>query len=215
MAQRKSERKDMDITLQKIDLSGLVEQSDEPTSHLLGLDVIWPRMSIVRRSGVQGCKLVKGCGNFEKENWGRRILIREPVEGHFAVRVTLSEEVMDKDLEKFLRFFGSVFLGTAADAIDDVLPVAGKLAAIPFDYASKEVAKNTGPDIDAEGMAELLTSELPTSGHSSLLTVQMFSARKFIKTKRRKVGKQTKVDRKLIMDKGIPVGTVTLQIHIL
>lgn len=215
MAQRKSERKDMDITLQKIDLSGLGKKSDEATSHLFGLEVIWPRMSIARRSGVQGCRLVKGCGDFELENWGKRILIREPVEGHFAVRVTLSEEMMDENLRKFLRFFGSVFMGVAADAVDDMLPIAGKLAAAPFDYASKEIAKTPGPEIDAEGMAELLTSELPESGGSTLLTVQMFSARKFVKTRRRKIGRTTKIDRKLILDKGVPVGTATLQIHIL
>ncbi|MBO7655676.1 MAG: hypothetical protein J6U40_12215 [Kiritimatiellae bacterium] len=207
-------KRDVEITLEEIDVPVLGIKTGANTSHVVGLELIWPRTGVAKKSGEQACRLVNGKGHFDGLNWGRRILIRESVEGRFALRMTLTEDLDDEEIEKILRFCGGVFFAFAADAVEDVVPVAGKVASSPLDYLAKNIAKYPGAKIVAEGMMEMDAGELPPVGGEKLLTLQMFTAKRLLKTSRRKVGGQMKTIQRLLLEKGSPDGEITIRIRV-
>ena len=206
-------KREVEITLEAINVPVLEIKTGAETSHVVGVELIWPRTGIAKKSGEQSCRLVNGQGAFAGLNWGRRILIRESVEGRFALRMTLTEDLDDEEMEKFLRFCSGVVIAFAADAVEDVAPAAGKIASSPFDYLAKNIAKYPGAKIVAEGMAEMNAEELPAPGGEKRLTLQMFAAKKLLRTSRRKVGGQMKTTHRLVLDKGEPDGEITLLIR--
>ena len=156
--------------------------------------------------------MVNGVRDFENENWGRKILVRDDVEGMFAIRLSISEDLGDEQLEKFMRFWGGVMIGATAKAVENTVPVAGKVAAAPVEYVGNQIAKYPGPRTEVEGLGEFNIAEFKKDG-SRLVTLQMFSARKIKKVIRRRSGNQTRSETKILMEKGIPNGSVTLRIR--
>ncbi|MBP5227253.1 MAG: hypothetical protein J6336_07705, partial [Kiritimatiellae bacterium] len=84
----------------------------------------------------------------------------------------------------------------------------------PLDYLAKNIAKYPGAKIVAEGMMEMDAGELPPVGGEKLLTLQMFTAKRLLKTSRRKVGGQMKTIQRLLLEKGSPDGEITIRIRV-
>jgi hypothetical protein len=212
-------RREVEITLHSIDVPVTGTGGERQTTHLVGATLIWPRTGTAQKTSSQSCGLAGGRADFERVNWGRRILFKENVEGRFALGVTLSEALDDEALEKFLRAFAGVVLSVGADAAEAAVPLKplGKLAAAPLDYAAKEIAKYPGAVTLAEGLAELDAADFPPGGGERLLTVRLTAARRLVRVTRRAVnGKQpARVTRKLLLEKGADNGEVTLLVRTL
>ena len=205
-------KREIEVCLEKIEIPLIEGKVLDHSSHLVGLDLIWPRAIIACRSGEQSCRLERGFKDFSRENWGRRILVREDVEGMFAIRLSLSEDLGDEGIEKFFRFWGGMAIGMGAKAIESAVPVAGKLVAAPIEYAGNQIAKYPGPETEVEGLGEFNSSEFLKDG-TRLVTLQMFSARRIKRVVRKRLGKRTRSEIKILMEKGVPNGTVTLRIR--
>lgn len=210
MAQMKRE---LEISLSQVNVpvtgSGLVRS----TSHLLTADLVWPRTGVSRKSSAQSCRLKDGRADFESANWGLKVLFKENVAGRFALKVTLTEVLDDEEIEKILRAAAGAAIAFGADAAAAFWAPFGKIAAAPLDAIAKHVAKYPGATLLVEGMAELDASDFPASGGERLLTVQMNSARRLVRVSRRTVNKQPRVTRKVILEKGVPNGEVTLSVR--
>lgn len=201
-------RKEVEITLHSIHIPETASGFDTETSHLLGAELIWPRIGVAQKSSSQSCTLTKGRADFEAVNWGRRILFKETVEGRFALALTLTESLDDEDLEQLFRFCAGAFLSIGAGLVESAVKPVGKLAAAPLDYAAKNIGKYPGPTLLVEGLAELDSADFPESGGERLLTLRMTAARRLMSISARK-------PRKLLLEKGTPNGEVTLVLRTL
>lgn len=202
-------RKEVEITLHSIHIPETTSGLDTETTHLLGADLVWPRIGVAQKSASQTCALKEGHADFETVNWGRRILFKETVEGRFALSLTLTESLDDEDLEQFFRFCAGAFLSIGAGMVESAVKPVGKLAAAPLDYAAKNIGKYPGPKLLVEGLAELHSSDLPESGGERLLTLRMTAARRLLSLVRPRKAPR------LLLEKGEPNGEVTLVLRTL
>lgn len=207
-------KRTLEISVQEITVpvtgAGLLDK----TSHLLSAELIWPRVGIAQKAAAQPCQLEKGHADFEKVNWGHRILFKENVEGKFALRIALTEVLDDEELEKFLRSFSGAALAFGADMLAPLYPPFGKLLAAPIDYIAKDIEKYPGPTRLVEGLVELDASDFPENGEQPL-TLRLLTAKALTQSLTRRVAGRTRHEKKTILSKGEPNGDITLLIRTL
>ena len=208
-------RREVEITLHRIHIPVTGAGFDMETSHLLSAELIWPRTGVAQKSASQSCVLKEGACDFASVNWGRRILFKETVEGHFALGLALTEELDDEAVEQFLRFCAGAILSVSADLVENAAKPVGNLVAAPLEYAAKSVAKYPGAKLMVEGVAELDAADFPPSGKRRFLTVRMAAARKLFSVRRQTVSGKPRRSRQALLEKGAPDGEITLEIHTL
>jgi len=207
-------KRTLEISVQEINVpvngAGLLDKS----SHLLSAELIWPRVGIPQKAASQPCRLEKGHADFEKVNWGNRILFKENVEGKFALRISLTEVLDDEELEKFLRSFSGAALAFGADMLAPLYPPFGKLIAAPVDYIAKDIEKYPGPTRLVEGLVELEAADFLENAEQSL-TIRLMTSQSITQSVTRRVAGRVRHEKKSILSKGEPNGDITLLIRTL
>ena len=207
-------KRTLEISVQTINVpvngAGLLDKS----SHLLSAELIWPRVGIPQKAASQPCRLEKGHADFEKVNWGNRILFKESVEGKFALRISLTEVLDDEELEKFLRSFSGAALAFGADMLAPLYPPFGKLVSAPIDYLAKDIEKYPGPTRLVEGLVELEAADFLENAEQSL-TIRLMTSQSITQSVTRRVAGQIRHEKKSILSKGEPNGDITLLIRTL
>lgn len=207
-------KRTLEISVQEINVpvngAGLMDKS----SHLLSAELIWPRVGIPQKAASQPCRLEKGYADFEKVNWGNRILFKENVEGKFALRISLTEVLDDEELEKFLRSFSGAALAFGADMLAPLYPPFGKLVSAPIDYLAKDIEKYPGPTRLVEGLVELEATDFLENAEQSL-TIRLMTSQSITQSVTRRVAGRVRHEKKSILSKGEPNGDITLLIRTL
>jgi hypothetical protein len=207
-------KRTLEISVQEINVpvnsAGLMDKS----SHLLSAELIWPRVGIAQKAASQPCRLEKGHADFEKVNWGNRILFKENVEGKFALRISLTEVLDDEELEKFLRSFSGAAIAFGADMLAPLYPPFGKLVSAPIDYLAKDIEKYPGPTRLVEGLAELEAADFLENTEQSL-TIRLMTSQSITQSVTRRVAGRVRHEKKSILSKGEPNGDITLLIRAL
>ena len=207
-------KRTLEISVQEINVpvngAGLLDKS----SHLLSAELIWPRVGIAQKAASQPCRLEKGHADFEKVNWGNRILFKESVEGKFALRISLTEVLDDEELEKFLRSFSGAALAFGADMLAPLYPPFGKLVSAPIDYLAKDIEKYPGPTRLVEGLVELEAADFLENAEQSL-TIRLMTSQSITQSVTRRVAGRVRHEKKSILSKGEPNGDITLLIRTL
>lgn len=165
-------KQDLEITLQDLEIPSLARKS--VSRHILQASLLWPRVSIAKKSQEQPIELLKGKINGEKLNWGKRMLFKESIEGHFGLSLAITVSLTQTEWENFFRYFFSQSLKLAAGFIDNYEP-AGDLIAIPLKYGSKELQENKPPKIYLKGDWDIDLNDLgdlPQVIRIPLLTTQ-------------------------------------------
>jgi hypothetical protein len=205
-------KRTLEISVQEINVpvngAGLLDK----TSHLLSAELIWPRVGIPQKASSQPCRLENGYADFEKVNWGNRILFKESVEGKFALRISLTEVLDDEELEKFLRSFSGAALAFGADMLAPLYPPFGKLIAAPIDYIAKDIEKYPGPTRLVEGLVELEASDFLENAEQPL-TICLVTSQSIVQSVTRRVAGRIRHEKKSILSKGKPNGNITLLIR--
>ena len=141
--------------------------------NLLTVDLLWPRTSVARKTAARECRFVKSHAAFAGEDWARRILFREEIERHAAVAVSLSENLTDEKLEKFLRLAAKYALRTAADVVEKITAGIADVASAPLDALAAMAGSYPGPKTVCEGTADLTEATLPAPGRQTLVDVPL------------------------------------------
>ena len=109
----------------------------------------------------------KSMEDFTQEEWAKRILFREEVEGHTAVAVGISESLNTENIEKFFRIAAKYAFKTSADLVNKYTVGISDIATAPIDALATIAGTYPGPTTILQGIADI--PELPEPGHSHTL----------------------------------------------
>ena len=172
----------IEVLLAGADLGGIVLQPHlVKTTRLVTVDLLWPRCAIARKTSAREVKFRRAKASFKGEEWSRRILFREEVEGHTGFAVAVSEILDDEWLEKFLRLTAKYALKTAADVLQKYTVGIDDIASAPIDALAQLEGTYPGPKTVAQGVLDLTEGMMPAPGGSVTVEVPLHRPR-FTKT---------------------------------
>lgn len=148
-------------TPSKLGLEFSLEQIEIParkrlheSAHILSAHLIWPRVTIAKRSSETEIRLQNGVCDMVKAAWHEKILFRETVDGRFALGVDMTVSVTRTQLRKWRRMAMGYVLLSAGQVADDI-GFVGELAEAPLKTAAKELQASRPPELYATGAIDL------------------------------------------------------------
>ncbi|MGN0852461.1 MAG: hypothetical protein ACI4Q3_03695 [Kiritimatiellia bacterium] len=147
-----------------------------PKSRNVGcLELIWPRAGIARKSGAREFVFKKGVADFTAEDWTRRCVFREEVDGHCGVAVSITEPVSVQQIRRFLRLTAKYALKMEADFMEKALVGHADIASSPVDALAQMLGEKDTPKTIAQGVVDI--AELPPAGEEREIAVPLFRTR--------------------------------------
>ena len=172
----------IEVLLAGADLDGIKLQPHlVKTTRLVTVDLLWPRAGVAKKTGAREVKFQKAAASFKGEEWCRRILFREEVEGHAGFAVAISEILDDEWFEKFLRLTAKLALKGAADMVEKYTVGVSDVASAPIDALAQLEGSYPGPKTAAQGVLDLTEEMLPEPGASTVVEIPLHRP-KFAKT---------------------------------
>jgi hypothetical protein len=132
--------------------------------NLITVDMLWPRSSIAKKTSAREANFVKNEADFSNEEWAKRILFREDVEGHTALAVGISESLNTEMIEKFLRLTAKYAFKTASSLVDKYTVGISDIASAPLNELAATTGTYPGPKTILQGVVDI--PEVPESGTS-------------------------------------------------
>ena len=177
-----SAKTDLEFTLVSIDLP--LRRHLPQSTHLLSATLLWPRVSIARKTSEQEVRFRKGVCNMETAPWNERILFKESTEGVFALAISLTVSVTRMHLRTFRRALAGYALTAAGAAMDDFGP-AGEVAEMSMKAMAKMVNNaSKDPELYAHGAIDLNAADYATNAPQNV-KVKLYSALDLMKVHRR------------------------------
>ena len=161
----------VEILLVKAVLSGVPEKRLIKSRNLGSIDLIWPRVGVARKSAAREMVFRKGVADFSGEEWTKRILFREEIEGHCGVAVTITEPVSVQKLRRFLRLTAKYALKQGADFLESAMAGYADIASSPIDALAQMIGEKDTPKTIARGVLDL--AGLPKTGEAAEVTVPL------------------------------------------
>ena len=171
------QKQTVEFLLSRVDISGAGFQKILLKSrNLITVDLIWPRSAIARKTASREAVFAKSKADFSAEEWTKRILFREDVEGHAGVAVSVSESLNTENIEKFLRLTAKLAFKTGSDVVQKFTVWISDVASAPIDALSSMVGTYPGPKQIAQGVSDIVS--LPGAGEETELQVPLVSVRR-------------------------------------
>ena len=161
----------IEVLLVEAALNGVPEKGLLKSRNLGAVDLVWPRAGIAKKSAARQFIFKKGKVSFEGEEWAKRILFREEVEGHTAFTVSISEPVSIQKVRQFLRLAAKYALKTTADIVEKMTVGIADVAAAPIDALAAMVGEKDAPKSIAQGVMDV--EKLPAEGEELLVEVPL------------------------------------------
>jgi hypothetical protein len=209
-------KRDVEITLAELKLSGDVPLP-KSTRHLADFQLVWPRVTIAKKTTSLTLPLAKGAWSGEGRPWTRRVLFKETVQGSFGIEVTLGQALTDSMVAELAAYMAGTLVkevgGVVADAV--AAPGAGAFAQIPFTALSRLVSKEKNAAILATGVADVETSSLPAAGETLEVVVPLVAESDITKSVPRGGHGASPDSRRVVVKAGAPAGTCRLLLRTL
>lgn len=161
------EKSSYEVLLVSADIRGGLQKLLLKSRNLVSVDLVWPRVGVPKKSAAREAWFVKSRCDFTKEEWTKRVLFREEIEGHAGLAVTISENLTDEWIEKFLRLIAKNAFKVTADVVEKYTVGINDVAAAPFDALSSIAGTYPGPRTILEGVADI--AQLPGPGEEILV----------------------------------------------
>ena len=168
----KSTKTAVEILLMKAELTGLPERKLPKSRNLVSADLIWPRPSIARKSAAREAVFRKGKADFSQEPWAKRTLLREEIDGHSAIAVSVTEPMTVQKLKRFARLTAKYALRMGADFMEKAMVGHADIASAPMDALSAMVGEKDAPEAIAQGVIDIST--LPAEGEELIVEIPLF-----------------------------------------
>jgi len=159
----------VEILLVKATLKGVPEKTLLKSRNLGCVDVIWPRTGVAKKSAAREMVFKKGTVDFTGEEWTKRVLFREEIEGRCGLAVTVTEPVSIQLARRFVRLTAKYALKMGADFMEKAMVGYADIASSPLDALAQMVGEKDTPKAIAQGVVDL--SELPAEGEE--LTIEI------------------------------------------
>jgi hypothetical protein len=170
----KSTKRTIEVLLVRAHIGGAgFQRILRKSRNLLTVDLIWPRASIARQTAAREVNFVKSYCDFTGEEWAKRIVFREDVESHTAIAVSVSENLNDEFIEKFLRTSAKFAFRTVADMVEKTTVGISDICSAPFDALAAMSGTYPGPTTIAQGVADISDGLLPAIGKECELKVPL------------------------------------------
>ena len=164
-------KRTVDVLLVKAELTGVPEKRLLKSRNLGAVDLVWPRAGIARKSAAREMVFRRGTADFSEEEWTKRILFREDVEGRCGLAVTVTEPVSVQKARRFLRLAAKYALRMGADFMEKAMVGYADVASAPFDALAQMIGEKDTPKAIAQGVLDIC--ELPAEGGETLVTVPL------------------------------------------
>lgn len=167
----KSVKRDVEILLVKAEITSLPERKLIKTRNLVCVDLVWPRKGVARKSAAREAVIRKGKVDFSGEEWAKRILFREEIDGHSAIAVSITESVSIQKLKRFARLTAKYAFRMGADFMEKAMVGYADIASAPLDALSAMVGEKDAPEAIAQGIVDI--SDLPAHGEEKSVDISL------------------------------------------
>ncbi len=164
-------KRTVEILLVKAELTGLPERRLLKSRNLGAIDLVWPRSGIARKSAAREMSFRRGVADFSGEEWTKRVLFREDIEGHAGVAATITEPVSLQKARRFLRLAAKYALRMGADFMEKAMVGYADVASAPLDALAQMVGEKDTPKAIAQGVVDL--DALPAEGGETTVVVPL------------------------------------------
>ena len=171
MATAKRTKIALEFQLVRAELKGIPERGLLKSRNIGQVDVIWPRTGIARKSSAREMVFKKGVCDFSQEQWAKRIVHREEVEGHCGIAVSITEPVSVQKVRRFLRLTAKYALKMGADFMEKAMVGYADIASAPIDALAAMIGEKDIPKVIAQGVVDF--SDLPEEGGERIVKVPL------------------------------------------
>lgn len=167
----KKTKKLIEVSLVKAELTSLPERKLLKSRNLVCVDMIWPRAGIARKSAAREAVFRKGKVDFSAEEWAKRVVFREDVDGHTAFAVSVTEPVTVQKIKRFARLTAKYALRMGADFMEKAMVGYADIASAPIDALSAMVGEKDAPEAIAQGVVDI--TALPGKGGETIVEIPL------------------------------------------
>lgn len=172
----------IEVLLVSADIDGIkLQPKIKKTTRLVTVDLLWPRPSIARKTAAREVKFSRAKASLKGEEWSKRILFREDIEGHCGFAVSISEILDDEWIEKLLRATAKYALREFRDVVQQYTVGISDIASAPIDALAQLEGTYPGPKTVLQGVFDLTEDLLPPEGKYTLIEIPLHKP-KFVKT---------------------------------
>lgn len=167
----KKVKKLLEVSLVRAELTSLPERKLLKSRNLVCVDMIWPRAGIARKSAAREAVFRRGKVEFASEEWAKRVVFREDVDGRTAFAVSVTEPVTVQKIKRFARLTAKYALRMGADFMEKAMVGYADIASAPIDALSAMVGEKDAPEAIAQGVVDF--PALPADGDEVILDVPL------------------------------------------
>jgi len=167
----KSVKTSVEIQLVKAELTGIPERRLLKSRNLGCVDLIWPRTGVAKKSAAREMVFKKGLADFTSEEWTKRVLFREEVEGRCGLAVTITEPVSVQLARRFVRLTAKYALKMGADFMEKAMVGYSDIATSPIDALAQMLGEKDAPKAIAQGVVDVM--DLPGEGEEKAMTIPL------------------------------------------
>lgn len=167
----KSNKCTVEILLVDAELSGFPDKRLLVSRNLGSVDLIWPKVGTARKTATREMVFRKGKADFRSEPWVKRCVMREEIDGHCGIAVSISEPVSVQKLRHWAKLTAKAVLKEGADMVESAMVGYGEIASAPIDALATMVGEKEAPVAIAQGAVDVF--ELPESGEEREMKIPL------------------------------------------
>lgn len=164
-------KRTVEVLLLKAELTGTPERRLLKSRNIGTVDLVWPRTGIARKSAAREMVFKKGVADFSSEEWTKRVLFREEIDGHCGLAVTITEPVSVQKARRFLRLTAKYAFKMGADFMEKAMVGYADVASAPLDAFAQMIGEKDTPKAIAQGVIDV--AELPADGAEATVSVPL------------------------------------------
>ena len=168
---RSMKKRAIEVLLVKAELTGVPEKRLLRSRNIGSVDLVWPRTGIARKSATREMVFKRGKADFASEEWTKRILFREEIEGRCGVAVTITEPVSVQKARRFLRLAAKYAFKMGADFMEKAMVGYADVASAPLDAVAQMVGEKDTPKAVAQGVIDV--ADLPAEDAETEVVVPL------------------------------------------
>jgi len=167
----KNAKTNVEILLVKAEVKGVPEKGLLRSRNLGCVDLIWPRTGIAKKSAAREMVFKKGVADFTGEEWTKRVLFREEIEGRCGLAVTITEPVSIQLARRYLRLTAKYALKMGADFMEKAMVGYADISSSPIDALAQMLGEKDTPKAIAQGVLDV--TDLPSEGEEKMVEIPL------------------------------------------